>query len=260
MGLCNLRGFRHLIVEPAEMTEQMRSGDWPLLDSALRQLARALPGLPEQGTRALGSLQRVHRFFDRDAVIVARGEEANGLRLVSRGWAARSVGIDADRRQILDFVLPGDLAGLHVDRRGRSTCEVVALTGCEVIEFDLAEVARLAGAHPEIGRALRSVLERELALLGDQVLRLGRMTAYERVGHFLLGLYLRQGGPDRPDGTVDFPVTQTLVSDALGLSVVHVNRQVMQFRREGVLTLDRRTLTVRDERALRRIAGLAAAF
>jgi len=95
----------------------------------------------------------------------------------------------------------------------------------------------------------------ELAHTNEQVVRLGRMTAYERVCSFLLDIYERQEPTGADMGTVDFPITQTVVSDALGLSVVHVNRQVMQLRREGLVTLNRRQLTVHDANALARACG-----
>lgn len=98
-------------------------------------------------------------------------------------------------------------------------------------------------------------MAREAATLGDQVLGLGRMTAYERVCHFLLETFDRQN-PHGPDGTsVEFPLTQSIVVDALGLSVVHANRQIMRLRQEGLLDMDRRSLTIYDFNQLQAISG-----
>ena len=80
------------------------------------------------------------------------------------------------------------------------------------------------------------------------------MTAYERVCNLFLDIYSRQRQSARIDGTVDFPITQTIVADLLGLSVVHVNRQVMRLRREGLVSLSRRQLTIHDEHKLRQVA------
>ena len=86
------------------------------------------------------------------------------------------------------------------------------------------------------------------------MLRLGRMTAYERVCNFLIDIYDRQRLAGALHGRVDFPITQAIVADMLGLSVVHVNRQVVRLRREGLVTLQHRQLMIHDERRLSDIA------
>ena len=81
------------------------------------------------------------------------------------------------------------------------------------------------------------------------------MTAYERVCHFLLEMHDRQLPLGEAEGSVEFPITQTTVADALGLSVVHVNRQVMQLRREGLVSLDRRSFTIHDVERMKAVCG-----
>jgi DNA-binding transcriptional regulator LsrR (DeoR family) len=45
---------------------------------------------------------------------------------------------------------------------------------------------------------------------------------------------------------IDWPITQEEIGDALGLSSVHVNRTLQELRGAGLITLDRKTLTVHD--------------
>ena len=81
--------------------------------------------------------------------------------------------------------------------------------------------------------------------MGDQITRLGRRTAYERFGNLLLELYhrLHVVGLAR-DGRFALPLTQEMLADALGLSVVHVNRTVQQMRRDGLLELRAGTVVI----------------
>jgi CRP-like cAMP-binding protein len=44
--------------------------------------------------------------------------------------------------------------------------------------------------------------------------------------------------------TCDFPVTQSVMGDALGLSTVHVNRSLMELRGEGLIRLEKQVLTI----------------
>lgn len=229
-----------------------RIGQGPTEQNAASLLAVRMQGLSEDDRSALRELPVLHRFVGRNRAILGNGEHVSRLKVLCKGWAIRSVRLDDERRQILDFVLPGDVIGLHMDGGQVSLCEVVALTACEVAELELREVEQVAKRFPSVGKGLRHHLIRELAQANDQVMRLGRMTAYERVCSFLLDIYTRQ---QSRSGTVSFPITQTVVADALGLSVVHVNRQVMRLRREGLVTLNRRQLTVHDKDRLARLCN-----
>jgi CRP-like cAMP-binding protein len=79
--------------------------------------------------------------------------------------------------------------------------------------------------------------EQEARLL-DSLVRLGRQTAYERVAHLLLELHRRLSVVGLAyDQRFSMPLTQEVLSDALGLSVVHVNRILQQLRREHLIEL-----------------------
>ncbi|WP_229192391.1 helix-turn-helix domain-containing protein [Bradyrhizobium brasilense] len=53
----------------------------------------------------------------------------------------------------------------------------------------------------------------------------------------------------------DFPITQSKLADALGLSVVHVNRVLPAFRTEGILDLKRRVVTLGDLEKIVELGG-----
>ncbi|NNE89510.1 MAG: Crp/Fnr family transcriptional regulator [Silicimonas sp.] len=224
---------------------------------AVESIINCMPHLSEFERAAVRSLPFVHRFSGRRSLIMEEGERMNKLLVVCSGWAMRQVTLADGRRQVLDFVLPGDVVGLHIDSNQIATCDVVALTSVEIAEIDFDQIARRTQSNPAIGMGLNIYFLREMTMLSDQVLRLGRMTAYERVCHMLLEIYFRQRDTGRVeyDGSVAFPITQTIAADALGLSVVHVNRQVMQLRREGLVSLTRNSLTVHDPATLQEICG-----
>ena len=218
-------------------------------------LAASIPGLAHYEASALSSLIAINRFVGRNVQVAAEAERTDKLRVFVSGWAMKSVGISGQRRQIIGFVLPGNIEGLHTDFHQTATSDVTTLTSCEIAEFRMNDVLALLREFPGIGAGFRAYMAREAAYLGDQVLRLGRMTAYERVCHFMLEISDRQTAARANQATVAFPITQSIVADALGLSVVHVNRQVMRLRQEGLLDLDRKSLTINDADALRRISG-----
>lgn len=237
------------------MTEQIFARSRRAGEEAILYLAAPMSGLSEADWAALDELPVRRTFIARGKTLIREGEPVEHLSVLCQGWAMRCRRLDDERRQILDFALPGDVLGLHRDGGGASTSDVEAMTPCEVGEIERGALERLAERVPAIAFGMTRHLTRELALASDHVVRLGRMTAYERVCNFLLDIYARQHEIAPVSRSVDFPITQTVVADALGLSVVHVNRQVMRLRREGLVTLNRRQLTVHHPMRLAELSG-----
>lgn len=52
-----------------------------------------------------------------------------------------------------------------------------------------------------------------------------------------------------------FPITQSKLADALGLSVVHVNRVLQAFRAQGILDLKRQIVTLGDFEKIVQLGG-----
>ncbi len=48
------------------------------------------------------------------------------------------------------------------------------------------------------------------------------------------------------NGSCDFPLTQTDIADATGLTAVHVNRTLQELRRDDLIVIERRQLTIPD--------------
>ncbi len=166
--------------------------------------------------------------------------------VILSGWACSVRTLPDGRRQIMSFLLPGDIVG-KVAPRLPSPFAAVALTRVRVADaMPLYETTSGADpTQPGLAQGLYLLGLLNEALLGDQITRLGRQTAYERFGNLLLELYhrLHVVGLAR-DGRFALPLTQEMLADALGLSVVHVNRTVQQMRRDGLLELRAGTVVI----------------
>jgi CRP-like cAMP-binding protein len=166
---------------------------------------------------------------------------------LAAGWACQMLHLPDGRQQILDFIIPGDFIGF-----GEDTLEVRALT-----QVTLLDATALAAApHPtaRLAVALRSMANEQRVRLEQRVLSLGRRTAIERVSHLLLELERRLVHRGLGDGAVPLPVTQEALGDALGLSIVHVNRTLQRLRHEGLIRLTGGQLTILDHERLEDIS------
>jgi CRP-like cAMP-binding protein len=146
------------------------------------------------------------------------------------------------RRQIMCLLLPGDLIGFAALRPSMAAhATVAAITNVELAD---AETLRSALESSELNawnglkEACRAAARLDECGLLEQIVRLGRKTAYERVADFLLEMHwrLRLAGLAKGED-FEMPLTQEQIADILGLSNVHVNRTLQQLRRDGLLEL-----------------------
>lgn len=213
-----------------------RVAAWPL-DPVLRKLKSLAPlsEAEEAFVRNLGSRRERYRPGEE---LIPEGAAAVRPRMIVAGWAARQRVLPDGRRQIFGFLLPGDAVGLSDRPSAPALAGVVAVTAMETIDFEPAMEAVRSGADGGLLRAVSAIRVQEQQLLLDHMVRLGQQTAYERVGHFLLELQRRLQVAGLGDAQrFPLPLTQEILADALGLSIVHVNRILQQLRREGLLEL-----------------------
>lgn len=187
--------------------------------------------------------------------------EAPRRRVVLRGWGARCRPLADGRRQIFTFLLPGDIVGGHA--RDAAQDSSVALTSVETVELG-ALCASLA-ERPAWVKALIAESEAVIAaqdeLLFDHIVRLGQNNAIERVASLVTELDRRLAavGLSRADG-FDMPLKQEHLAEALGLTLVHVNRTLQRLRTERLMDLHGGKLKIIDRRRLLRLAGLDASL
>jgi len=166
--------------------------------------------------------------------VFGEGEAVRGVLILRRGWAFRYRLLADGRRQIIHFLMAGDPIVLA---DGVARHSVAALTDAEVVRLPRPEIeGRLAA----LGRELEARSVREQDAIIEHTISLGRRTAKERMLCLLLEI-CRRSHADAPaeDGPAgfDFPATQPVLADALGLSTVHVNRTLQMLRQEGLADL-----------------------
>ena len=99
------------------------------------------------------------------------------------------------------------------------------------MRFQRKAAEQLIDQNPTLARLLRDTMLRDLAHAHGHTLRLGRLTASERVATFLLELFERR---DRTKA-LDLPMSRNDIADYLGLTIETVCRTLSAFKRAGVI-------------------------
>jgi CRP/FNR family transcriptional regulator len=168
------------------------------------------------------------------------------------GWAFRFKALPNGDRQILDFLLPGDLIGLQAPMVGRLKHGVIALTSVTVCEIASGPIQRLFEAQPALGAALMQTLLVDDDRADRRLLMLGRQRPTQRLAYLLLELFERMELRLSVHGaTCSFPLTYVHLADALGLSRAQLARSVAEIRDRGWARMQNGQLEVmaRDEMA-----------
>jgi CRP-like cAMP-binding protein len=173
------------------------------------------------------------------------------------GLACRYRILGDGRRQITSFLIPGDICDLYAFLLKTMDHSVAAITPVRLADMAWQEVLDLTYNHPRIAAALWWSALQEEAILRERIVALGRRDARGRVAYLLCELFWRHKLVGLADGhLVTLPLTQNDLADALGLTPVHVNRVLQEFRRSGLLSLEQRTLTLHKLERLQQIAEI----
>jgi CRP-like cAMP-binding protein len=168
------------------------------------------------------------------------------------GWAYRYSLLGDGRRQVVNFLVPGDLVGPFTSTAKQFAATLTGSSVCRVSRRDLAHSNRDC---PAFSAAVEALIAAEYDLLAERTVSLGRRNAKERMAHLLLELFQRL---DRvglvADDSFELPLTQEMMGDALGLSVVHVNRTLRALREDGLATVGYGRATIHDPEALSVVA------
>ena len=191
-------------------------------------------------------------------IFAREGEIPRQVYSLYAGWAFQYRLLGDGRRQIFSFLLPGDFIGVRPLNDSPLCYSVQALTRVEACSFDTDELARLFQGRNDLKKKITTNFYQETSLLASRLVDVGRRTATERIIRLILEIegHLKSRGLVS-ENTFPFPLRQTHIADALGLTAVHVNRTINVLRREGLITFRRGSMTLEDRNALMEIAGLS---
>ena len=213
--------------------------------------------LSEAGGDVVPPFKISERFFPADHAIFEQYEVGHEFCVIVCGWAVQFEVLEDGSRQILDFLLPGSMAGFQPDGAARSPYCVRALTDVRACTFSTAGFFDAAKSNPALALRLAALANQSNYRSLRRLTLIGRKAAKVRVATLLFELYrqVRRWWVSPRDGEISLPLTQEHIGDALGLTNVHVNRMLRELREEGVLVLKGGVLRLLDPSRLAEIVG-----
>ncbi len=164
------------------------------------------------------------------------GDRAHHVFLPFAGWLVAAK-VDPDgARQIVDFVLPGEVFDPATASTALAAADVAALGDVRLAVIPRDAWHRYLATHHAAWALFTRQGAAGYARMAERMLRLGKSSAQTRIAYAICELCLRAD----PFGLVadrafHLPMTQQVLGEYVGLSSVHVNRTIRAMAQAGVL-------------------------
>ena len=177
------------------------------------------------------------------------------ISIICSGWATSSIALPDGRRQILSFLLPGDIASLAGLFEPVCGPLIEAVTDVSCRTFKRGELKSVLLSRQDLLEKMTRNLLEEKKQADELAVDLGRRTAEERLSRLILKLQerLAKRGMVR-NQSFEFPLRQWQIADATGLTPVHVSKVLGELQRAKLIEIKERWLTILDLPELRRVA------
>jgi CRP-like cAMP-binding protein len=176
------------------------------------------------------------RLFKAKTDIVTEGDSPTQSCLMLSGFSARYNLIGEGKRQITAIHVSGEFVDLHSLLLARMDHSVRALTDCEIALVPHERLRELSTTHPHLTRMFWLLTIIDAAVYRRWLVASGCLSSAGQIAHFFCELFTRMEVVGETKGyTFRLPINQSELGDAMGLSLVHVNRTLQQLRKAGAI-------------------------
>lgn len=214
-------------------------------------------------TMTQDEVEKTQRFksgelaVDPGTPILMEGSNAPQIYTALRGMGLRYTTLPDGRRQVVNFIFPGDFIGLQAGLIGEMGHSVEATTRMTLCVFDRKDFYEFFRSSTARAFDITWLAAHEEHFLGETLATVGQRTALASVAWSLVKLFQRGDGLDMVhDDAMPLPFRQQDLADALGLSLVHTNKTLARLRERQLANWSDGKLTIHDIDELAAVANM----
>ncbi len=163
--------------------------------------------------------------------LLMEGANSPQLFTVFSGLGLRYKTMEDGKRQVLNFVFPGDFLGMQAGVMGEMRHSIEATTEMKLCVFSRSDLWSMFKTTPARAFDLTWMAAVEENFLGEALATIGQMTATERLSWAFVRIFQRAEALEMTRGPeMRLPYRQQDFADALGLSLVHTNKTLGRLR------------------------------
>ncbi|GAB3383499.1 fumarate/nitrate reduction transcriptional regulator Fnr [Massilia agri] len=211
-------------------------------------------GLEDADINRLDQIIGGRRRLAKDERLYQMGEPFRSLYAVRFGHFKTYQVNAAGEEQITGFQMAGELLGMDAIS-GTHHCDAVALEDSEVCEIPFSRLEELFGQVPALLRHFHRIMSQEITREQNVMLLLGNMRAEQRFAVFLVNLSARYAARGYSPNRFQLRMSREDIGNYLGLTIESISRLLSRFKKQGLLEVDKRELTLLDPGKLKAMAA-----
>ena len=183
--------------------------------------------------------------------IFSEGEDAQFVYAVNQGVVRVVRHAENGQRQILAFMIPGDLFGLPEDGTYANTAETVSAV--RLYRVPWVRLVQRMNEEPQLQLNLLTRVAHDLHEAQRWIMILGQQSTIQRLASLLLDFVRHPEFYNERNGQLRLPINRSDVADYLGIARETVGRAITSLERDGLVRrIGPKTMQILD------IAGLRA--
>jgi CRP/FNR family transcriptional regulator len=168
---------------------------------------------------------------------------------VTSGIAVESRALSDGRRQIISFLLPGDICG-YLESEGRYAFDGQAITDVETCSFNRDRFSAFVGRNRDVADDMHRSLADRLKLVGAHLAVVGQLTSTERVANFLATMNVAYAARHMATQPLPIPMKRSDIADYLGLRLETVSRAFSKLRKRDIIEVKDGDVVILDQSRL----------
>jgi CRP/FNR family transcriptional regulator, anaerobic regulatory protein len=163
------------------------------------------------------------------------GEDRKHVYLVRSGSLCFTRMLPDGRRVVIGFAYAGDMIGLGAEWH---ICDAEALQCCKLDALSTSSFQRAVQNDHTFALLVQTEIGHALSAAQDHVVVVSKLTAAERIAHFLVSLSNRNRRHGNSPASVVLPMRRVDIADFLGLTIETVSRTLTSFRKARVIEMN----------------------
>jgi CRP-like cAMP-binding protein len=193
--------------------------------------------------------------FRAGGVLCTEGEQSTHLFMLITGWVKILSAAGDGRELLLTLRGQGDIVGeIAGERDGFRTATVKAVGPVRSLVVPYDTFTRFLSAHPGADGAYRHAITQRWSEAASMLYSRLVHSGPQRLAALLIDLAERHGTPGKGGTLITIPLSQEEIASLIGASRATVTRALSDWRDRGLISANRRHLTITNTTPLYRIA------
>jgi len=211
-------------------------------------------GLETSDLNRLDKVIKRSQSINRNNLLFRMGEPLKSVYAIRSGSFKTYLTNPDGTEQIIGFSLPGELLGMDAISEDKHTCTTKALETSSVCEIPFERLESLAREIPNLQHQLLRLMSKEIQQDQNLMLLLAQMPAETRLASFLLGMSERLNKRGYAANEFNLSMSRGDIANLLGMAVETISRLLSHFQETGLLSVERKHITILKLDELRRLA------